>query len=175
MDRNSVIAAAIVVVGTLGAPVAGSAQSYGYADQSSVVVECGAGQRAVRTQRRINGSTQVVARCEGAQGREVVYDEYRPGAPGGVPDPSSCRAALERAIRRARAGANENKDCADDRRIGRDRCGRWRCSQGYEGGAHRRRGRRRSGKHLRSGETPVTQRRIAATETCHAVFDGVFW
>jgi hypothetical protein len=27
-------------------------------------------------QRRINGSTQVVARCEGAQGRDVAYDEY---------------------------------------------------------------------------------------------------
>jgi hypothetical protein len=77
MDRNSVkIIAAIVAATTLGAPSAGSAQSYEYDDQSSVVVECGAGQRAVMAQRRINGSTQVVARCEGAQGREVVYDEY---------------------------------------------------------------------------------------------------
>jgi hypothetical protein len=78
MDRNSVriIAAAIVAVGTLGAPDAGSAQAYGYDDQSSVVVECGAGQRAVTAQRRINGSTQVVARCERAQGRDVVYEEY---------------------------------------------------------------------------------------------------
>ena len=78
MDRNSVkiIAAAVVAATTLGAPSAGSAQSYGYDDQSSVVVECGAGQRAVMAQRRINGSTQVVARCEGAQGRDVAYDEY---------------------------------------------------------------------------------------------------
>ena len=78
MDRNSVkiIAAAVVAATTLGAPSAGSAQSYGYDDQSSVVVECGAGQRAVMAQRRINGSTQVVARCEGAQGRDVASDEY---------------------------------------------------------------------------------------------------
>jgi hypothetical protein len=78
MDRNSVriIAAAIVFMGTLGAPAAGSAQSYGYDDHSSMVVECGAGQHAVMAQRRINGSTQVVARCERTQGRDVVYDEY---------------------------------------------------------------------------------------------------
>jgi hypothetical protein len=77
MDRNRVriIAAAIVAIGTLGVPAAGSAQTYGYDDQS-VVVECGAGQRAVMAQRRINGNTQVVARCERAQGRDVVYDEY---------------------------------------------------------------------------------------------------
>jgi hypothetical protein len=75
MDRNSVriIAAAIVSVGTLGAPAAGLAQSFEYDDHSSVVVECGAGQRAVMAQRRIN---RVVARCERTQGRDVVYDEY---------------------------------------------------------------------------------------------------
>jgi hypothetical protein len=78
MDRNNVkmIAVTLVTLGMLGAPASGSAQSYGFDDESSVVVECGPGQRAVMAQRRINGTTQVVARCEGAPGREVVYDEY---------------------------------------------------------------------------------------------------
>jgi hypothetical protein len=73
-----IIAASLVAFGTLGAPTIGSAQGYGYVndDHPSVVVECGPGQRAVMEQRRINGRTQVVARCEGAQGRDVVYDEY---------------------------------------------------------------------------------------------------
>ena len=78
-DRVKMIAASLVALGTLGAPAVGSAQSgFGYVDddQPSVVVECGAGQRAVMEQRRINGRTQVVARCEGAQARGVVYDEY---------------------------------------------------------------------------------------------------
>jgi hypothetical protein len=30
-----------------------------------VIVECGPGQRAVMAQRRVNGASQVVARCEG--------------------------------------------------------------------------------------------------------------
>jgi hypothetical protein len=79
MVGNSVkLIAASVVVGMLGAPAVGSAQSYRYAndDSPSVVVECGPGQRAVMEQRRINGTTQVVARCEGAQDRGIVYDEY---------------------------------------------------------------------------------------------------
>jgi hypothetical protein len=78
MDRNNVkiIAAAVIAATTLGAPSVGSAQSYGHDDQAAVVVECGAGQRAVMAQRRINGNTQVAARCERAQGREAVYDEY---------------------------------------------------------------------------------------------------
>jgi hypothetical protein len=80
MVGNSVkmIAASLVALGTLGAPAVGSAQGYGYVDddQPSVVVECGPGQRAVMEQRRINGRTQVVARCEGAQRGAVVYDEY---------------------------------------------------------------------------------------------------
>ena len=72
------VAAGLVALATFGAPAVGSAQSYGYAndDQPSVVVECGPGQRAVMEQRRINGRTQVVARCEGARARGVVYDEY---------------------------------------------------------------------------------------------------
>jgi hypothetical protein len=78
MIANSVkiISASLVVLGTLGAPTVASAQRYVSDDQPSVVVECGPGQRAVMEQRRINGSTQVIARCEGAQARGVVYDEY---------------------------------------------------------------------------------------------------
>jgi predicted short-subunit dehydrogenase-like oxidoreductase (DUF2520 family) len=73
-----IVAASLVALGTVCAPAVGSAQGYGYAtdDQPSVVVECGPGQRAVLEQRRVNGRTQVVARCEGAQVRGVVYDEY---------------------------------------------------------------------------------------------------
>lgn len=80
MVRSSVkiVAASLVALGTLGTPAVSSAQGYGYAsdDDSSVVVECEPGQRAVMEQRRVNGRTQVVARCEGAQVRRVVYDEY---------------------------------------------------------------------------------------------------
>jgi hypothetical protein len=73
MVLNSVrtIAVGLVALGALGAPAVGSAQ-YVIDDQPSVVVECGSGQRAVMEQRRINGRTQVVARCEGAQARPVA-------------------------------------------------------------------------------------------------------
>jgi len=67
------IAAACVTAGTfLFTPVASEAQSY-YVndDQPSLVVECGAGQRAVMERRQINGGTQVVARCEGARASGV--------------------------------------------------------------------------------------------------------
>lgn len=70
------IAAGVFALGMLGAPHDASAQAYGYDDDQSVVVQCGAGQRAVMEQRRINGRTQVVARCEGARNSGVVYDEY---------------------------------------------------------------------------------------------------
>jgi len=86
-NNVKVIAAGLVALGTLGAPAVGSAQGYGYAsdDQPSVVVQCGPGQRAVMEQRRINGRTQVVARCEGAQARgiqtrPVAYETSRPVA-----------------------------------------------------------------------------------------------
>lgn len=67
MVRNSVkmLAAGLVVVGTLGVPAVSAAQE-------SVAVQCGPGQRAVMEQRRVNGRTQVVARCEGAQRRGNV-------------------------------------------------------------------------------------------------------
>ena len=73
-NRVKIIAAAFVAVGTaLFAPVASAAQSYGYlnGDQPSVVVECGPGQRAVMEHRQINGTTHVVARCEGARASGV--------------------------------------------------------------------------------------------------------
>lgn len=77
-NRVNILAGGLVALATFGAPAVVSAQGYGYAndDQPSVVVECGPGQRAVMEQRRINGRTQVVARCEGAATRGVVYDEY---------------------------------------------------------------------------------------------------
>jgi hypothetical protein len=73
-NRVKIIAAASVAMGTVVfAPVASAAQSYGYLndDQPSVVVECGAGQRAVMEHRQINGGTQVVARCDGARASGV--------------------------------------------------------------------------------------------------------
>jgi hypothetical protein len=81
MVRNSVkmLAASFVVVGALGTPAASAAQE-------SVSVQCGPGQRAVLDQRRVNGGTQVVARCEDAQRsgsvqtRRVANGSYRPAA-----------------------------------------------------------------------------------------------
>jgi|SoiMetStandDraft_2_1073263.scaffolds.fasta_scaffold55960_2 predicted short-subunit dehydrogenase-like oxidoreductase (DUF2520 family) len=77
-NSAKIIAASLVALGTLGVPAVASAQGYGYVndDQPAVVVECGPGQRAVMEQRRINGRTQVVARCDGAHVQGVVYDEY---------------------------------------------------------------------------------------------------
>jgi hypothetical protein len=74
-NTSKMIAASLVTFATLAAPAAVSAQGYGNGGQS-VAVECGRGQRAVMEQHRINGRTQVVARCEGARNRGVVYDEY---------------------------------------------------------------------------------------------------
>jgi len=61
------IAAGFVACAALAAPTEAAAQSYRYADddQPAVIVECGPGQRAVMAQRRVNGTSQVVARCEG--------------------------------------------------------------------------------------------------------------
>src|SRR5688572_27336971 len=81
MVRNSVkiLAASLIVCGTFGVPAVSAAQE-------SVAVECGPGQRAVMEQRRVNGRTQVVARCEGTQRRATVQTRqtangtYRPAA-----------------------------------------------------------------------------------------------
>jgi hypothetical protein len=66
-SRVKMVAAGFVACAALAAPTPGSAQSYRYADdeQPAVIVECGPGQRAVLAQRRVNGASQVVARCEG--------------------------------------------------------------------------------------------------------------
>src|SRR5688500_4165329 len=65
--RVRMSAAGFVACAALAMPTEGSAQSYRYADDDApaVVVECAPGQRAVMAQRRVNGSTQLVARCEG--------------------------------------------------------------------------------------------------------------
>lgn len=64
-NRVSMITALACVV--LGTPAITSAQSSHYYedDAPAVVVECGPGQRAVMAQRRVNGASQIVARCEG--------------------------------------------------------------------------------------------------------------
>ena len=87
MFRNTVqtIGAGLVAAAALSAPVPASAQGYYVDDQPSMVVECAAGQRAVMEQRRINGRTQVVARCVGGSAynggvRPVAYDSYAPSA-----------------------------------------------------------------------------------------------
>jgi hypothetical protein len=65
-NRLRMIAAGCVASAALAAPVTGEAQTYRYVDdEPAVVVECAPGQRAVMAQRRVNGATQVVARCEG--------------------------------------------------------------------------------------------------------------
>ena len=66
-NRVRMSAAGFVACVALAMPTEGSAQSYRYADDEApaVVVECAPGQRAVMAQRRVNGATQVVARCEG--------------------------------------------------------------------------------------------------------------
>jgi hypothetical protein len=74
-NTKKTIAAGLVAVAMVGLPAIGSAQSVGSGDQS-VVVECGPGQRAVMEHRRINGGTQLVARCEGSQVRGVAYDQH---------------------------------------------------------------------------------------------------
>lgn len=75
MTRSkAIVIAGLVASGMLGAPAVGAAQGY-ESDQPSIVIQCGPGQRAVMEQRRVNGRTQIVARCEGAQTRAVVYDD----------------------------------------------------------------------------------------------------
>jgi len=93
-NHVKIIAVVSVVMGTaLFAPVPAAAQSYGYRndDQPSLVVECGAGQRAVMEHREINDRTQVVARCEGARASGV-----RP-----VGTRSAAQRSTERTVERA--------------------------------------------------------------------------
>ena len=111
-NRGKMIAAGFVTCVALATPATGSAQSYRYADagapnartvrvgvvddEPAVVVECAPGQRAVMAQRRVNGSTQVVARCEGtaqaARPRAVARStRYVERAPAGVPTTRTLR------------------------------------------------------------------------------------
>ena len=70
-SRVKMIGTSVVACVTLATPASGLAQGYRYANDAApaVVVECGPGQRAVMTQRIVNGESQVVARCEGTAAR----------------------------------------------------------------------------------------------------------
>jgi hypothetical protein len=65
-SRVKRIVVSLVAVGALAAPTIVSAhgRQYRNVNQRSAVVECGAGERVVTERTRINGRTQVVARCE---------------------------------------------------------------------------------------------------------------
>jgi hypothetical protein len=65
-NRVRTCAAGFIACAALALPTEGSAQSYRYDEEPAVVVECAPGQRAVMAQRRVNGTAQVIARCEGA-------------------------------------------------------------------------------------------------------------
>ena len=56
--RVKMLAASVAIAGTRGFPAAGAAQQ-------AAAVECARGQRAVVDERRVQGRTQVVTRCEG--------------------------------------------------------------------------------------------------------------
>lgn len=76
--KRAIVGAGLVIAAA-ATPAPAAAQVYGYdrVDQpASVVVECAPGQRAVMEQTRINGRPQVVARCVGRNGGQVVYDAY---------------------------------------------------------------------------------------------------
>src|SRR5918996_4720155 len=82
MVRNSVkiLAASLVAFGTISVPAVSTAQQ-------SVAMECPQGQRAVMVQQRVNGRTQVIARCEGSnrganvgRARRTSNGAYRPVA-----------------------------------------------------------------------------------------------
>ena len=94
---KTIAVASIAMGAALFSPVPSAAQSYYLNDdRPSVVVECGAGQRAVMEHRRINGGTQVVARCEGARTSAV-----RPASTRSVAQRSTDR-YVERAPQRSK-------------------------------------------------------------------------
>ena len=72
-NRMKTLVVSFVLLGTVSAPAASSAQSYRYAtdDRPAIVVECGPGQRAVMEQRRLDSGTQLVARCVTARTARV--------------------------------------------------------------------------------------------------------
>ena len=65
-NRMKGIVVSVVTAGLLGLPAAASARGNQSraVNQRSAVVECAAGERVVTERRRVNGRTQVVARCE---------------------------------------------------------------------------------------------------------------
>lgn len=71
MNTGKATALGLAMLGALSVPTSGSAQSY-RDGADSVVVQCAAGQRAVMEQRRVNGGTQVVARCERSAATQSV-------------------------------------------------------------------------------------------------------
>ena len=72
-NRMKTLVVSFVLLGTVSAPAASSAQSSRYAtdDRPAIVVECGPGQRAVMEQRRLDSGTQLVARCVTARTARV--------------------------------------------------------------------------------------------------------
>ena len=72
-NRAKIIAVSFVALGTMCVPAVSSAQGYRYAndDRPAMVVECAPGQRAVMEQRRVDGGTQLVARCVAARAARV--------------------------------------------------------------------------------------------------------
>jgi hypothetical protein len=73
--RVSVMAVSVVAAGMLSLPATSSAQGYGSrGDRSSVVVQCGPGQRAVMEQRDSYRGSRTVARCVGS--RRVAHSGY---------------------------------------------------------------------------------------------------
>lgn len=79
-NRVKILAATLVAFGTVTVPAVSSAQG-------SVALECPRGQRAVMAQQRVNGRTQVIARCEdsyrdasSARPRRAGNGAYRPVA-----------------------------------------------------------------------------------------------
>ena len=72
-NRMKTLVVSFVLLGTVSAPAASSAQSYRHAtdDRPAIVVECGPGQRAVMEQRRLDSGTQLVARCVTARTARV--------------------------------------------------------------------------------------------------------
>ena len=102
-NRVGTMAAGIIACAALAVPATGSAQTRYLEDEPAVVIECAPGQRAVMAQRRVNGATQVVARCEGAaqaaRARRVSqtnarYVERAPQT--GVPTTRTLRRGVER-------------------------------------------------------------------------------
>src|SRR5687768_1894592 len=103
-NRVRMSAAGFVACAALAMPAEGLAQSrYADDDAPAVVVECAPGQRAVMAQRRVNGTSQIVARCEGtvqavrARAVSRARVQYADRAPQpGAPTTPTLRRGVER-------------------------------------------------------------------------------